>query len=132
MRTRILKLDGLQKSLTITAINHPGTSIFGWRRLCRQQKCKAKAQEEKGCHSGVRIVPRVKEAAGVRRFQKQIPPTTVTLVKTHGALPRTARDTGAKANRTIFLGSLLVLQRTSARSTRVPLSPLSVTPLAFR
>lgn len=29
MRTWILKLDGLQKSLTITAINHPGTSIFG-------------------------------------------------------------------------------------------------------
>lgn len=38
MRTWILKLDGLQKSLTITAINHPATSIFGWRRLCRQQK----------------------------------------------------------------------------------------------
>lgn len=51
MRTRILKLDGLQKSLTIAAINHPGASIFGWRRLCRQQTCKTKAQAEKGCHT---------------------------------------------------------------------------------
>lgn len=53
MRTWILKLDGLQKSLTITAINHPGTSIFGWRRLCRQQKCETKAHAEKGCPTPV-------------------------------------------------------------------------------
>lgn len=49
MRTWISKLDGLQKSLTITAINHPGTSIFGWRRVCRQQNCETKAHAEKGC-----------------------------------------------------------------------------------
>lgn len=53
MRTWILKLDGLQKSLTITAINHPGTSVFGWRRLCKQQKCETKAHAEKGCHAPV-------------------------------------------------------------------------------
>lgn len=49
MRTWILKLDGLQKFLTITAIHHPGTSIFGKRRLCRKQKYETKAHAEKGC-----------------------------------------------------------------------------------
>lgn len=53
MRTWILKLDGLQKSLTITAIHHPGASVLGWRRLCRQQKCETKAHAEKGCHTPV-------------------------------------------------------------------------------
>jgi len=46
-----LKLDGLQKSLTITAINHPGTSIFGWRRVCRQQNWETKSHAEKGSHT---------------------------------------------------------------------------------
>lgn len=42
MRSQILKLDGFQKSLTITAINHPGTSIFGCRKFCREQKMQDK------------------------------------------------------------------------------------------
>lgn len=41
-RTQILKLDGFQKSLTITTINHSGTSISGQKRFCRRQKCETK------------------------------------------------------------------------------------------
>lgn len=51
MRSRILKLDGFQKSLTITVINHPGTSIFGCRKFCREQKM----QENSTC---LKEVPR--------------------------------------------------------------------------
>ena len=48
MRSQILKLDGLQKSPTITTINHPGTSIFGWRKFCREHACKTKSTCSKG------------------------------------------------------------------------------------
>lgn len=62
MRSRILKLDGFQKSLTITAINHPGTSIFGCRKFCREQKMQEKStcpkevprSERKDCLSSYR------------------------------------------------------------------------------
>ena len=52
MRSRILKLDGFQKSLTINAINHPGTSIFGCRKFCREQKTQDKKHMlERGARS---------------------------------------------------------------------------------
>lgn len=51
MRRQILKLDGLQKSPTITAINHPGTSISGWRKFCREQRRETKAHAEERCHA---------------------------------------------------------------------------------
>lgn len=111
MRTRILKLDGLQKSLTITAINHPGVSIFSWKRLCRQQQtCKTKAQAEKGCHaldgkgchSRVSIGSSVKEAAVGQRLRSETSPTTVTIMK--------VQETRGPKLPTIFLGSMLALQ----------------------
>lgn len=77
MRSRILKLDGLQKSLTITAINHPGTSIFGWKKFSENKKCKTKAHAKKRCHTldgkgwhvMVRIVSWITEVTVMQRLR---------------------------------------------------------------
>lgn len=128
MRTRILRLDGLQKSLTITAINHPGVSIFSWKRLCRQQQtCKTKAPAEKGCHaldgkgchSRVSIVSSVKEAAAGQRCRSETSPATVTIMKVQGT-------SGAKVDHDlpgVHVGSTRRISAPSSPVRHTPLSP---------
>lgn len=121
MRSRILKLDGFQKSLTITAINHPGTSIFGCRKFCREQKnARKKAHAEKRCHalnakgwcSIVRIDSRVTEVVVTQSLGDTARP--LAMMKLHRGLHPDRGRPGAQAqpcNLLGILGSMLTLLR---------------------
>lgn len=138
MRTRILKLDGLQKSLTITAINHPGTSISGWRRFCRQQKWKTKTHAEKGCHTldgkewhstwGLSVKENdVKKDAVVWGLWQQMPPATVTIMDVHGGLHLNSKKHRGHSQPSNLLGIPAgSAKRMSACSSQVTHTPLSV------